>query len=145
MLGLCVLPAGKLILGDMFALSQVNIVKFLLIVLILSLFYGALATFVATRIYNMSKIGNVWQRFVFPMWFLGCYQFSWQSLYQAFAPLAYLNFLNPLTYAMEGTRAAVLGQNGFLNYWLCLGMLIFFWLLFVRLGIAALKKRLDVV
>lgn len=145
LLGMCVLPMGKLILGDLFVVSQVSIIKCLLIIPVISLFYGAFSIFVAARIYDMSKIGNVWMRFVFPLWFLGCYQFSWASLLDAFPVLAYANFVNPLTYAMEGTRAAILGQEGFLNYWLCLGMLLLFYISFAKLGINALKKRLDVL
>jgi len=130
---------------DHFDLAAFSFFKFLLIFLLASLFYGAYTIFIVTRVSEMTQIGNVWMRFVYPLWFLGGYQFSWKSL-QSLAPtLAYVNLLNPMIYIMEGTRAAVLGQEGYLNFWLCAGMITLFYAISVIAGIVLLKRRLDVL
>ena len=84
-------------------------------------------------------------RFVYPLWFLGGFQYSWQVLYD-FSPLfAYVSLLNPVLYVMEGTRAAILGQEGSLNFWLCILMLIFFTLLCGWHALKQLKRQLDYI
>ena len=145
MLGILVLPIGQLIIWQQFSLLQVSFIKFAIIFVIIHLFYGAFTLWIASRVPNMTKIGNVWMRFVFPLWFLGGFQFSWAVLASKWPYLAYVNFLNPITYMMEGMRATVLGQEGYLNFWLCAGMLALFTLLCARQGIKLLRKRLDFV
>jgi len=145
MLGMCIVPFGKLLLWDRFDLRQMSLYKFVIIFALASMFYGAYMVLVAALLGQMRKIGNIWARFVNPLWFLGCYQFSWISLYDISPTLAYLNFLNPMTYIMEGTRAAVLGQEGYLNFWFCLCMLVLLCIFTTMLGIQKLTKRLDIV
>lgn len=144
-LGLSVLPLGKLLLGSHFDISHMHVVKFCIMFILASAFYGSYTIFIATRVPDMTKIGNVWMRFVYPLWFLGGYQFSWQSLKQIAPVLAYLNLANPIVYIMEGIRASILGQDGFLNFWLCACMVSLFCMLSIWLGIRLMKKRLDVL
>ena len=145
MLGILVLPIGQLIIWKQFNLLNISFHKFAIIFIIIHLFYGAFTLWIASRVPNMTKIGNVWMRFVYPIWFMGGFQFSWSVLASKWPYLAYMNFLNPITYMMEGMRAAVLGQEGYLNFWLCAGMLALFTLLAAWRGITLLKKRLDFV
>lgn len=144
-LGLCVLPLGKLLLWNNFDLTQLSPFKFLLMFSLASAFYGSYTICIATRVADMTKIGNVWMRFVYPFWFLGGYQFSWQSLYGVAPVLAYINLANPILYIMEGIRGAVLGQAGYLPFWLCVGMVFLFCILSSVTGIILLKKRLDIL
>jgi hypothetical protein len=46
---------------------------------------------------------------------------------------------------MEGTRATMMGQAGYLNIWFCAGMLVVFTGLAFAHTISGLKKRLDFV
>lgn len=144
-LGLAVLPLGKLLLWNHFNMANLNVIKFLIIFILASAFYGSYTIFIATRVPDMTKIGNVWMRFVYPLWFLGGYQFSWQSLRKIVPLLAYLNLANPIVYIMEGVRASILGQEGFLNFWLCCCMVILFCFFSIWLGIRLMKQRLDVL
>lgn len=143
LLALLVLPLGQLLLWNQFSIVHVHGIKFGIIFLLTCLFYGALTLLMASFIKNMATIGNVWMRFLFPMWFLGCFQFSWAVLYKLSPAFAYANLLNPITYAMEGTRGAVLGPEGYLPFWLCVLMLALYILLFITWSIQRLKKRLD--
>ncbi|MFI5333017.1 MAG: ABC transporter permease [Candidatus Babeliales bacterium] len=145
MLSILVLPIGQLLIWNQFNILNVALGKFFLIFVLSNLFYGAFTLWVASRVKNMTKIGNVWMRFVYPVWFLGGFQFSWAVLASKWPYLAWLSFINPMTYIMEGMRAAVLGQQDFLNFWLCIGMLSIFIVLCSWRGIVLLKKRLDFV
>ena len=80
MLGLFVLPIGSLILWNQFSLSSINWLQLLLILPLMSLFFGSYTLFIVSRVNNMEKIGNTWMRFVYPLWFMGGFQFSWYSL-----------------------------------------------------------------
>jgi len=144
-LAICVTPIGKLVLWNQFSLTNISIIPFLLMVIVTSIFYGTLILWLASKVKSMSKIGNIWMRFIFPMWFLGGFQFSWSVLYKVCPPLAYLNLLNPMTYVMEGMRAALLGQQEFLSVWLCILALIVFSMLSGWRATVKLKQRLDFV
>ena len=144
-LSLCVMPIGKLVLWNQFDLTQIRIIPFLLMVITSSIFYGTLTLWLASKVQNMSKIGNVWMRFIFPIWFLGGFQFSWGVLYKMYPIFAYINLLNPMTYVMEGMRAALLGQQEFLSVWLCILALIIFSILSGWRATIKLKQRLDFV
>jgi len=144
-LGLCVLPLGKLLLWNNFDLANFSFFKFLLIFSLGSAFYGSYTIFIATRVPGMTQIGNVWMRFVYPLWFLGGYQFSWQALHGIAPILAYINLANPILYIMEGIRGAVLGQPGYLPFGLCVGMVFLFCIISIITGIRLLKKRLDIL
>jgi len=144
-LSIWVIPLSKLLLWYRFDLSQIHLGKFLVIFVLTNLFYGSFVIWIASRVMGIEKIGNVYMRFVFPIWFLGGFQFSWHTLYNFSPALAYLDLLNPMMYIMEGMRAAVIGQEGSLNFWLCVLMLSVFIVLFGAHGILRLKKRLDFI
>ena len=59
--------------------------------------------------------------------------------------IAYISLLNPMVYIMEGTRAAVLGQEGSLDFWVCVLMTLVFTILCTFDGIRRIKRRLDYV
>lgn len=144
-LAILVLPVSKLIVWNDFDLSHFSLFKFLIIFMLTNLFYACFTLWIASRVENMEKIGSVWMRFVYPLWFLGGFQYSYQVLYNVNPTLAYISLINPMLYIMEGTRAAVLGQENSLNFWLCAGMLLGFIVICSVIGIIHLKKRLDFI
>ena len=138
-------PFAKLILWNSFTFANFSIVKFLIIFPLVHIFYGSFSLFLAMRIESIEKIGNIWLRIVYPLWWLGCFQFSWATLHAAAPTVAYINLLNPLVYAMEGVRNAMLGSEGSLPFINCVVMIMLFTALFLWIGIRGLKKRLDCV
>jgi hypothetical protein len=106
LMGIMVLPMGKLLLWNLLDMQNINWLQYGLIFLASNFFYGALIIWTTSFVKNIMRIGSVWMRFIYPLWFLGCFQFSWQSLHNASPTLAYINLLNPMTYAAEGYRAA---------------------------------------
>ncbi len=140
-----ILPIGKLILWNIVSLSSINVVQFAIMFVLLNLFYGALTLWQASFVKNMASLENAWMRCIYPMWFLGCFQFSWDALYQVSPVLAYLNLANPMTYIAEGTRTAILGTESSLNFWVCAAMTLLFCVYGAVHGIKRLQKRLDFV
>jgi len=144
-LAILVLPISKLLLWNDFDLSHFNLLKFIIIFMLTNLFYAGFTLWTTSRVENMEKIGSVWMRFVYPLWFLGGFQYSYKVLHSFSPALAYISLINPMIYIMEGTRAAILGQENSLNFWFCAFMLIGFIASCTALGIARLKKRLDFI
>ncbi len=139
------LPIGGACLWTQLDLMHVSYFKLALAILFQSMFYGCFVLWAGSVVANMSKLGTVWCRFIFPMWFMGGFQFSWLSLYNVVPVIAYINAINPMIYVTESTRAALLGQEGYANFWVCLVAITGFSALSLTLGIRNLKKRLDFV
>lgn len=137
------LPIFKILLGSAFSFTHFSLPKFIIIVLLVHLFFGVFSLYLSAQMESLDKMSNVWMRIVFPLWWLGCYQFSWQTLYTFSPRIAQLNLLNPLVYVMEGMRAAIMGQEGFLPFWYCVGALICFSGILGWIGLNHLKRRLD--
>ncbi len=140
-----VIPVSKLIFWNHFSLEHFSIAKYGLMLLLTSLFYGAFTLWLAGMVKNIERIGNAWMRFIFPMWTFGGFQYSYNVLFDMSPFFARLSLINPQLYIMEGTRAAILGQQGSLNIWLCAGMILIFTVLFAAHAIYLIKKRLDFV
>jgi ABC-type polysaccharide/polyol phosphate export permease len=138
-----IIPMGKLALWKSFSFQYFSFFKLYFLISLVCLFSGFFSLLLASRIHNLFKISNMWQRIIFPLWFLAGFQFSWKNLYETSPALAYLNLLNPLTYALEGGRAAALNPADSLPYWNCIAALIFFTTVSGCLGIYKLRKRLD--
>lgn len=144
-LAMCVLPACKLLFWNHLDLSQFSLLKYLLIFKVTALFYGAFTLWVAGKVPSLERIGSVWMRFIFPLWFLGAFQYPLDAMTQLSDYFWYASLLNPMVYIMEGTRAAILGQEGYLNFWFCVVMTVIFTVICAADGIRMLKKRLDYV
>ena len=111
----------------------------------MQIFFGFFALLITAHTSSIVRYEKAWVRVVFPLWFFGGYQFPWVVMHTRLPYLAYLNLLNPITYCLEGFRAAVLGQAGYINFWVCLGMLLLLTLVVAVWGVSKLQKRLDCV
>jgi ABC-2 type transport system permease protein len=120
------LPFGKLLLWNSFSLEAVSWIKLAIILALANLFYGVFTLAVTAHVGAMSKMENVWSRFIFPMWFLGGFQFSWAAIHKLWPEFSYILLGNPIMFIMEGTRAAVLGSTDCLPwYWCCAALIAF--------------------
>lgn len=129
--------------------ENISIVNFLMILAMSSLFSPVFALITASFIKNMQGLSTVWCRFVYPMWFLGGFQFTWYSMYSVFPVLAYINLLNPLLYTYEGARAALFGAHGLqgphIPIFICVPALFVFTVIGASFATMRYKKRLDFV
>lgn len=144
-LTIAVLPLGKILLWNQLDLMQVNYFQLLLAIIFQSAFYACFVIWAASVIDDLARLGSVWSRFIFPMWFMGGFQFSWTSLHHVIPVVALIDLINPMIYITESTRAAISGQTDYLNFWLCLGAIAIFSAAFLWVGLLNLKKRLDFV
>ena len=145
LLSFAVVPLGKIILWDRFEITSIAWFKLAMMIIVANIFYGMLTQAVAAHVGSMRKMGNVWARFIFPLWFLGGFQFSWMAMNKLSEYVSYALLFNPITYIMEGTRAAVIGQDGFLSWWVCVGALSFFSVACWFYAYHKMKKLLDFV
>lgn len=145
LLNIAIFPIGVLLLWNKIDLSAVSLSKFLLIYVVANLMYGFFSLFISLVMKNQESYGRFWIRWGFLLFTTGAFQFSWKLMAVSVPFFAWLSLLNPLVYPFEGMRAALLGQPGFLNYWICLAMIISFTLLFAILALWRFKKRLDCI
>jgi ABC-2 type transport system permease protein len=144
-IALIIVPLGKIIMWNKFSLAQLSITKTLVMFIVINIFAGFLSLFMSSITKNIFNFRNIWTRFLFPLWFLGGAEFYWQIAYKLSKPFAYIMLLNPITYAMEGIRASILGQKLFIPFWICLSILILFALGCGYASFRKLKTRLDFV
>ncbi len=144
-LTIAVLPLGKILLYSQLDLTQINYLKLLLAIIFQSAFYACFVIWAASVIDDLARLGSVWSRFIFPMWFMGGFQFSWTSLYHVTPIIAWIDLINPMIYITESTRVAISGPAEYLNFWVCLGAITCFSAAFLFVGICNLQKRLDFV
>ena len=137
-------PIGMILLWNQFPFHYFYFFKFHFILLIICLFSSYFSLWMSSITYDIfHNLENLWLRIIFPLWFLGGFQFFCKGLYSVALILAYINLLNPLTYALEGARACTLDPAMSLPYWYCVCALIGFTIVFGYFGIKNLKQRMD--
>lgn len=142
-ISISMLPCGLLVLGNMYAFEHFSWIECMTIFIIANIFYGSFSLILATFLRNMSEIDNIWLRILFPLWYLGCYQFPWITLHKISPALAYLDFLNPLTFIMEGARSATISPTTSLPFEVCCITTLLYAGFSLYIGIGCMKKRLD--
>ncbi|MBX9836972.1 MAG: ABC transporter permease [Silvanigrellaceae bacterium] len=142
-LSISILAIGYIFLMDLHIFSELSIFKLLFSFFCSAIFFGNFALILSSFLKNMYQIENVWLRIIFPLWYLGCWQFPWHVLYTINPVLAYLDLLNPLTLIHEAGRYATIDPIHSLPFYpSCLGILVYA-LICGIVGIYWLKKRLD--
>lgn len=145
LLSVLLFPFGKLLMYNRFDLYAVSYIRLIPMFIIANLFYGFFSLWLVSVLKGTTSLNSIWMRAISPMWFFGAYFYSWQSAYTFSPAFGYASFINPMVYIMEGMRATVLGQEGYLPFWICFLMTLGFTLLLGLHAIHRLKKRLDCV
>lgn len=140
-----VIPIGKLVFWNHVNLSTFSLVKFATMLCMINLTLAAFAMWLASRFGGVHTLMNMWMRYIFPLWYLGGFEFTWYSMYETIPNFAYITLLNPYIYLTEGVKNAVLGPEKLLSIWICVGASLLFILLLMSRSIWNLRKRLDVV
>ena len=144
-LSVAALPMGKLLLWDTLNLCTINWLHLAITIVVANLFYGALVLFAASCAKGIEALDNAWARLMFPIWFLGGFNFSWHSLYNTSPSLAMLDLLNPVIYITECYRSSLLGPEGWLPFWNCIGMIILLTVITGWVGIKRLTRQCDFI
>jgi ABC-type polysaccharide/polyol phosphate export permease len=139
------LPLGKLLLWNEFSLASVNWLYLGIVLILGNIFYAALTLFIASYVKHRKQLGNVWRTFIFPLWFLGGFGFTWNIIHEVSPQLAYLELMNPIIYVTESYRNALMGSTGLLNFWACVIMMLFFTCISAWVGIKRLTRQCDFI
>lgn len=139
------LPLGKIILDDKLRLDAIHWPYFITALVIINLFYGFFTLFVTAYTQDLATLTTIRSRIMFPLWFLGGFQFPWKMLYNVNPTFAYFSLCNPIIYVMDGLRSTVLPKDNYLPFCNCMFMLMLFSIVCGYVGIKKLKKRLDFV
>lgn len=143
-LSLYVLPLGKIVLWNKLALANISWIPLIGLIIVSCLFFAVFALWISSIIKSTEKIGNIWMRTIWPMWMFGGFQFSYASVFSKWPAFSYVMLINPVTYATEGVRSAMLGGD-YLNPWLCMGVLLLFSVIFFFDSVRRYRKWLDLV
>ena len=144
-LSLGIVPLAKIILWNQFSFSQVMFSKTIIIFIATVFFCATMSLIMASMVKNINNLGHVGIRTLFPMFSLGGTQYAWLTMYALSPWFAYVSLINPLLYATEGMHAAMLGQSGYLPFWICVMMVLIFTIVLGWLSIKRMKRRLDCV
>jgi ABC-2 type transport system permease protein len=144
-MSLATMPLAKLILWNKLSLLAISWPRLLFFILLINIFCASATLLLSAFIPSMDKFDILWTRIMFPLWFLGGFQFSWYSVYQSAPKFAAILLLNPFLYMAEGVRAALLGQDKAIPFWICCLVLSCMLVGTVYVAYKALKKRLDFV
>jgi len=108
------------------------------------LFYGTWILFIASiPAASIEELSIKHYQYVQPFFWTGGYYFTWHLLYTKSHFFAYLLLTNPLIYATEGMRAAVMGQEGSLPFWGCCAALLGFTVVIGFIAVRRMMKKVD--
>ncbi|MBY0353900.1 ABC transporter permease [Candidatus Babeliales bacterium] len=140
-----IFPVAKIVLLGRLDLSHLSLIKLVPFFILTNFFSAFLSLLVTSFLPGMRSLNVIWPRFLFPIWFFGGSQFSWQAVHNFSPKFSYLCLLNPFLYITEGLRACVLDPTNSLPFYVCAPVALFATLAFAFISIARLKRRLDFV
>ncbi len=136
--GLIVLPLGQLILRPGLEFN-INPALFVLMVILVAAFSAAGGLALGCSM-DQQHIGLMFSMVLTPMIFFGCTYYPWSAL-DKFPILQKIVLINPLAYASEGLRAAVVPQFSHIPTGYILLALVFFDGLLLMFGLRQFQKK----
>ena len=137
--GLVVLPLAWLVLRPGVDISIHAPLEFIVMILLVSLFSAAGGLALGCSM-NQQHVGLMFSMILTPMIFFGCTYYPWSALAN-FHILKWAVLVNPLVYASEGLRAALVPKNPHLSTIWILVALAFFDVLLLTLGLRQFQKK----
>ncbi len=134
---------GLVYSGTGYTFPAFSLAKTLLLLVLANIFYGFLSLFGTSFMEKITDVRNIWMRVLFPLWYVGGFLNGWFVMEKAAPRFAQLMLFNPIMYIADGMRAAMLGQEGYLNYWTCVCVVIISTILVGTVAVLRFKKRLD--
>lgn len=140
-----IIPIGMVFFFKYFHLFKISIFKFLVIFLSFSTFFGIFSLWLSSIVKSMKYVSLIWARVANPLFMFGGYFYYWHSLFDISKFFGFLNLLNPVLYAMEGIRGALLANTKTINFWICCLVLWSYTFFLGYFAVKILKRRLDAV
>ena len=142
-LGIIMIPLGKLILWNEVILMDISWARFIPAFFTSCMLFGAFALWLISVIQRIEEVASLWFRVINPLFMFGTYFFSWYDGFKQNAIIGYIMLINPLVYAMEAIRAAALGQSDYIPFWASMLAMWTFIAFFILHANYKLKKWLD--
>jgi len=137
--GLVVLPMAWIVLRPGVDISVHAPVKFAVMLVLVALFAATGGLALGSSM-NQQHIGLMFSMVITPMIFFGCTYYPWSAL-NTFPILQKVVLVNPLVYASEGLRAALVPQFPHLSSVAILVALCFFDILLLVVGLRQFEKK----
>lgn len=137
--GLAVLPLAWLVLRPGVDIGIRSPLEFGIIMVLVAVFAASGGLALGCTI-NQQHVGLMFGMVITPMIFFGCTYYPWSAL-KTFPILQKLVLVNPLVYASEGLRAALVPQFPHLSGIAILIALLFFDTLLLVLGLRQFQKK----
>ena len=137
--GLVVIPTAWLVMGRGVVLSGDHLLLFLTTAILVALLASSIGLALGCTV-GQQHIGLMFSLVLAPMIFFGCTYYPWHAL-RNFPILKRAVLINPMVYASEGFRTALVPQFPHLPGGLILGGLVLFDLLFVAVGMRQFQRK----
>lgn len=137
--GLVVIPLAWLVLCPGIEISVSSPIKFVAIILLVAAFSACGGLTLGCSI-NQQHIGLMFGMVITPMIFFGCAYYPWSALTK-FPILQKVVLVNPLVYASEGLRAALVPQFPHLPISAVLAALFVFDVVLLVVGLSLFEKK----
>jgi len=136
--GLVVIPMAWLVMGGV-SLSDAHVGLFIAIALLVAALSASLGLVLGCSV-GQQQVGLMFSMVMAPMIFFGCTYYPWAALAK-FPIMKRIVLINPLVYASEGFRSALVPNAPHLPKLAILGALVGFDLAFFVLGLRQFKKK----
>lgn len=134
---------GKLIFWDTFILGDITWHHLIPAFVTVNLFFGSFALWIIAALPNLRDVTRLYFRFINPLFLLGCYFTPWATYFKISPAIGYLLLLDPLSHVMEIMRASIIGQSGYLPFWLSFCALWVFIFACTAHATRRLRRQLD--
>lgn len=136
--GLFVIPCAWLVMGNV-SLGGIDIGMFVLMALLASCLSATLGLVLGCSV-GQQQVGLMFSMVMAPMIFFGCTYYPWAALAK-FPILKWVVLINPLVYASEGFRSALVPNSPHLPRMAILAALVAFNATFLWLGLRKFKGK----
>lgn len=137
--GLVVIPTAWLVMGSGLAMSGAHLALFAAVALLVALLASSGGLTLGCSV-GQTQIGLMFSLVLAPMIFFGCTYYPWQAL-QQFPLLQRAVLVNPVVYASEGLRGALVPQFPHLSTIAVLAGLVLFNAAFLALGLRQFTRK----
>jgi hypothetical protein len=145
LVNLATFPLGAIFVLNKIDVSAIAPLKFLGITIFAAIVIALFSMMLAMLFKNIDALSKFWMRWGMIIWMFSGLYTPWYIMAKASIWAGYATLINPLVYCIEAAHAAFMGQQQFINFWLCILAIIAFGVLFAFVGMYFFKKRLDCV
>jgi hypothetical protein len=136
-------PFARLVLPHYFNELNTAWIGLIAMILVSSYFFASYVMLAMCVIKKSMYVRQFWIRCNWPLVILGGFWLPWMMLKKHFPLYSLIALLDPFTYITEGLRSALVGNDQFIAYPICIMTLFLFSIIFNLLSCYFFKQKLD--